>query len=126
MGCVNCIPTYPNSITCDNVKPLTCIPNFFVSASNVCTSCANLAGFNVVNGQCIEICGDGINYVMGCDDGNNLNGDGCSSTCTVENNWVCTNVNPNTPSVCKITSDLKMTLISSKKVVGANEIEMVV
>lgn len=40
----------------------------------------------VVDNACSTICGDGI--VAGleqCDDGNNVNNDGCSSTCTIEN-----------------------------------------
>lgn len=34
-----------------------------------------------------------------CDDGNNLDGDGCSSTCAVETCWDCTK---DSPSVCTI------------------------
>lgn len=38
----------------------------------------------------IETCGDGLNLgVFACDDGNTVNGDGCSSTCTVEAGYVC-------------------------------------
>ncbi|MFN0064581.1 MAG: lectin-like protein [Myxococcaceae bacterium] len=46
-------------------------------------------------------CGNGV-LASGeaCDDGNSANGDGCSSTCVVEPNYVCTNVNVNTPSTC--------------------------
>lgn len=29
-----------------------------------------------------------------CDDGNIVSGDGCSSTCTIEANWVCNAGNP--------------------------------
>ena len=38
---------------------------------------------------CLE-CGDGSrSEVFTCDDGNTDNGDGCSSTCTVETGWEC-------------------------------------
>jgi len=38
-----------------------------------------------VFGQQIIVCGDGIlNQTEQCDDGNNLDGDGCSSICTEE------------------------------------------
>jgi cysteine-rich repeat protein len=38
-----------------------------------------------------ERCGDGIKLTTeGCDDGNKTNGDGCSSICTEENGWDCT------------------------------------
>lgn len=39
---------------------------------------------------CAEICGDGKDFHhYGCDDGNLINGDGCSSTCTVQTGWAC-------------------------------------
>jgi len=40
-------------------------------------------GFTLQNSlnECIEICGDGIVFADPCDDGNLVNGDGCSSTC---------------------------------------------
>jgi len=49
--------------------------------------------------QSVNLCGDGYesNGPLGtdgreeCDDGNNINGDGCSSTCTVEPEWECMN-----------------------------------
>lgn len=39
----------------------------------------------------MEICGDGIKVdaMTECDDGNTVNGDGCSSTCTVEPGFKC-------------------------------------
>jgi len=39
------------------------------------------------------VCGDGIKFASeACDDGNTLDGDGCSSTCAVEGGAVCTTV----------------------------------
>jgi fibro-slime domain-containing protein len=37
-------------------------------------------------------CGDGLLNVDGetCDDGNGVSGDGCTATCTLEANWICT------------------------------------
>jgi cysteine-rich repeat protein len=54
-----------------------------------------------------EKCGNGISnetswlpsgtaVVEGCDDGNTTNGDGCSSSCTVETGWACSG----SPSMC--------------------------
>ena len=44
---------------------------------------------------CTEICGDGKDfYNYACDDGNNVGGDGCSSTCTIETGWDCGYGNP--------------------------------
>lgn len=65
---------------------------------NNCTACHT--GFEVNNTFCVEICGDGILYNMACDDGNIVSGDGCSSTCTVENNYTCINGTTTAPSVC--------------------------
>lgn len=36
----------------------------------------------------------------GCDDGNNVSGDGCSSTCKVESGWICTWAKNNGKSTC--------------------------
>ena len=52
----------------------------------------------VVVGACQGICGDGIVFPgEACDDGNTRNGDGCSSTCTKEPGFDCTNVVTNPP-----------------------------
>ena len=56
---------------------------------------------NPGNSTCVEICGDGFNYgFVQCDDGNLINGDGCSSKCTIEQGWACTPGNKYTASVC--------------------------
>ena len=39
--------------------------------------------YNPVTQQCDEICGDGMLFDLPCDDGNTINGDGCSSTCQI-------------------------------------------
>jgi cysteine-rich repeat protein len=39
---------------------------------------------------CVERCGDGLNFgMLECDDGNKIDGDGCSSECMVEKDWQC-------------------------------------
>jgi len=44
-------------------------------------------------GPCLAVCGDGIHVdVEGCDDANNVDGDGCSATCTVEEKFQCISV----------------------------------
>ena len=43
--------------------------------------------------KCIEICGDGQNFgTYKCDDGNIVDGDGCSKTCQVEQDFDCKKV----------------------------------
>jgi cysteine-rich repeat protein len=47
-----------------------------------------------------ERCGDGVrSSAEDCDDGNTLNGDGCSATCTVEQGFVCVGANLTSMSV---------------------------
>lgn len=42
------------------------------------------------SGECVEVCGDGKNFgLLDCDDGNTVNGDGCSSSCEIEADWMC-------------------------------------
>ncbi len=47
------------------------------------------------------ICGNGtVDPGEQCDDGNSVSDDGCSSTCTIEAGWTCTNSPQEAPSVC--------------------------
>lgn len=43
------------------------------------------------SGACTSACGDGLVLGEECDDGNTLNGDGCSSDCKPEPGYTCTN-----------------------------------
>lgn len=63
--------------------------------STVCTDCNTGFALGVEDGSTcvVDTCGDGKNgdaAVGICDDGNNVDGDGCSSTCAVESGWTCT------------------------------------
>lgn len=58
-GCLECI-SQPVCITCNTSL-------YFLNSSNICD----------------DICGDGILIYAECDDGNTIDGDGCSSTCRV-------------------------------------------
>ena len=52
-----------------------------------------MIGYHIINVTCSTVCGDSI--VIGseeCDDGNSINGDGCSSNCSIENNFACNTV----------------------------------
>lgn len=52
--------------------------------------------------NCLEYCGDGIRVsaTVECDDGNFDDGDGCSSTCTIESGWSCSGGDSSNPDVC--------------------------
>lgn len=47
---------------------------------------------------CLPICGDGFKWGEECDDKNKVNGDGCSSVCTIENGFSCVGDNKSTCS----------------------------
>jgi cysteine-rich repeat protein len=45
----------------------------------------------------LDVCGDGRGTTLAseqCDDGNAINGDGCTDTCQVESGWICPDVGP--------------------------------
>lgn len=102
---------------CNSVYGCTSISE--ITGSPLCTSCneslyvALAANFTCVcitgtttqaNNSCLIICGD--DYVLpqeGCDDGNLISGDGCSSSCQVEKNWLCTGTYAQ-GSTCKIST----------------------
>ena len=64
-----------------------------------CGACSNVCSSNVCEaGACVSICGNGI-LELGeqCDDGNNVDGDGCQADCTVP--LTCSDGTPNGESV---------------------------
>lgn len=48
-----------------------------------CSQCRPDYTLEPKTGLCLEVCGDGKKYVLACDDGNNVDGDGCSKDCNV-------------------------------------------
>ena len=49
---------------------------------------------------CKEICGDGLLFILPCDDKNTFDGDGCSSKCNIETNFFCSYDSKNMISIC--------------------------
>jgi cysteine-rich repeat protein len=78
-----------------------------------------------MNNACVEVCGDGVllsTSSMACDDGNTVNGDGCSSVCQVEEQYRCENGSSTTPSACYyIGSPLTLELLSTRRTEGLNQ-----
>ena len=75
--------------------------------------------------SCVDICGDGfiVKSVSNryCDDGNIINGDGCSSSCLVEVNFSCSGGGPTTASDCMFTgSQVQLQLNRIEKTKGQN------
>jgi cysteine-rich repeat protein len=98
--CVNGYIQYPSGCVSSVVPPgpVSCADGMYYNSRNKkcvlcpngCASCTNgntckkcSPGYSVQNGQCNEICGDGIRFVLPCDDGNRRDGDGCSSQCQI-------------------------------------------
>ena len=52
--------------------------------------------------MCLERCGDGVKFVLECDDGNNADGDGCSRDCHIEGGYICKGGSPDSPDNCII------------------------
>ena len=66
--------------------------------------------------NCSDICGDGRVITVACDDGNLIDGDGCSSSCEIELHYKCNTISALTPSICQYAGrDLIITLFSTKK-----------
>lgn len=114
---------------------LGCISAYRFNGSSVvtCLACNTAGYFQLVNGicqcqsgfylsetSCIEVCGDGRLFGYACDDGNLVNGDGCSNQCTEETNYHCSNGNQTTPSTCLYNSPLNPTIKSLMKVLDSN------
>lgn len=69
-----------------------------------CKPCDDIPGLRAPpNGlnDCLELCGDSKNLgINECDDGNTIDGDGCSGNCVIEAGYVCLNGTPTTPDTC--------------------------
>jgi hypothetical protein len=58
-------------------------------------------------------------FTLPCDDGNTVNGDGCSSACKVEKSYTCSGGSATTPSICTYTGKfvtITLTTITSSSV----------
>ncbi len=57
--------------------------------------------FYGASSQCQEFCGDGLDFGLNeCEDNNTFNGDGCSSTCKLEDGYKCTGGTRTSPDKC--------------------------
>jgi cysteine-rich repeat protein len=60
---------------------MVCPASCLVCVVGGCSEC--VSGYGIVAGTCEEICGDGMLFVLECDDGNMVDGDGCSKECRI-------------------------------------------
>ncbi|KAL4428863.1 hypothetical protein ABPG74_001350 [Tetrahymena malaccensis] len=86
-----------------------CPPNY-LPISNECILCNQISGmnYNTQTQQCSEKCGIGqiISSSKQCDDGNQLNGDGCSSSCLIEQNYICKKLNNQQYDTCYLSTPI--------------------
>ncbi|KRW99700.1 Insulin-like growth factor binding protein, N-terminal [Pseudocohnilembus persalinus] len=123
--CYSCTSGYLEGTTCVT----SCSDGYFkVPGIDVCNLCQNIVPSNINsyctsslcpgmkpsddNQSCEEICGDGIRITdtIECDDGNNEDGDGCSSNCKVEYLWECSGGDGSNPDVCIDKTEIGFTI----------------
>jgi fibro-slime domain-containing protein len=88
-------------------------------------------GNAIQDGTCVAVCGDGLLFNFdadnngtvdeACDDGNTINGDGCSSTCTVEKGYACTLAPQTAPAYIDVPIVYRDMLYSTTKYQGAKD-----
>lgn len=113
-GCTN-ISDINGTQTCINCNATLLME---LTASFVC-ACIN--GTNTMADlSCQPKCGD--NYVLkveNCDDGNLFNGDDCSSSCTIDQDWVCKG-RYSQGSTCKINTTVTLTYMGVGRDTSSN------
>jgi cysteine-rich repeat protein len=72
--------------------------------------CSPDFNFNPASGLCEEKCSDGKRYVVECDDGNTVAGDGCTF-CKIDQGWTCRGGSPNSPDFCSNVVPSKVTFL---------------
>ena len=100
-----CQDCYSSCATCSGILPtncLTCVSGKGLAIDSECIDCTPPNGLYLLKTVCHEVCGDGRRVLMatGCDDGNQIDGDGCSSSCQVESGWSCAGGSLTSPDVC--------------------------
>lgn len=89
---------------------LSCVAGRTLWAGKCVECLAGTGPFDLVDGQCVDFCGDGKKFsellvqlydYNECDDGNSESGDGCSSSCQVEPNFACTGGSQSTADSCR-------------------------
>jgi cysteine-rich repeat protein len=95
--CSNCDPGYIVNTTTNACDVVPCIDINCISCpstTSICEIC-NSNGWYLSGIICVSHCGD--NILVGteqCDDGNNVDGDGCNADCTIGNNNGCPAATP--------------------------------
>ena len=100
--CENCT----NSTFCHQ-----CVPGFKLLENATCFLECVPGQVNLNQTICAEVCGDGIRSTLVgpnyCDDNNTVSGDGCSSECEIEYDYVCRFGGPNSSDICNFRSRIR-------------------
>lgn len=114
-----CTACHASCKNCNGTTDADCVgcENLYVPWNGKCWSCMNnqtnfdASRFEEKGGRCWEKCGisgklslddvtEGLGGYKACDDGNLINGDGCSASCTIEKNYNCIGGSLNKPDTC--------------------------
>ena len=103
-GCEGCGSTWATCSGPLSNQWTSCALPSFLQSDGTCATWNSLnpgLRYDDQKQSCVEIWGKGYNLgLLECDDGNLLNGDGCSSQCKIETDWSCKGSNAATPSTC--------------------------
>lgn len=95
-----------------------------ISCTN-CTECLNCGpGYSKVGLICKEICGDGLRFTLPCDDGNNIDGDGCSSICKVEAGYTCSGGSPNSKDICTFLRPQRIIMAQTGQTISTGKVSI--
>ena len=119
-----CVITVKGCIVYDDTDDESCIfcniRELYSLVPDYQGQCSCKISYQLINGSCTEICGDGLlmNTTSSslCDDGNMVDGDGCSSTCKVEVKYRCENGSDSSPSACFYCGMIRLTLNKTERV----------
>lgn len=135
-GCTSCDPMFGFSLNV-TLGVCECNPGYFINSMDVCEQCTAegclecddqstctvcTSTYYLSSGVCLEICGDGLLFNLECDDGNTINGDGCSSVCRVETDYTCVGGTSTTPSTCSFSGTLLVSITLFKKDPSQNKV----
>ena len=89
--CIRDSPCSGGCVECDGLSECSeCEPGLEL-VDGFCFACSSFTGKGLKEKtECVFICGNGhLGESEECDDGNLISGDGCSSTCTIEEGHKC-------------------------------------
>ena len=85
-------------------------------------ACCDGYYYNSTAVKCDEICGDGLLFELDCDDGNSIDGDGCSSSCSVEIGFNCSGGSTTSASVCNYAGSVDLYVLTAYKIPVSNSV----